>query len=415
MKQLKTPQNLRLTKILSSSLLAAFLLVGCGSGDETTVIVPAPPVTPPQPIQPEPELSKLPNCSDLENLAISVDTSEYVINYMGGIVNLNAIVYKDNSEISAISYHYEDNKNTSQEIATVYDYRGSSFSGIETKFSIEPNKTGKDIEHVFEIKQYCVKDTQRETVTVLAGGFTQKYYDKVENALDEINGKVDNIIDIVGDINSNITIILDENLNPIADAGQNIQVTLGETVSLIGNGQDLDGDIIKYRWYLNDRLIKSTKEITFKPKLGISVLRLEVQDDKGGKGYDTVIIDCIDKDVQIPNYCSLTDPITSFDAAVDKTGKLPVNGSVVKIDLAIFSEDCLNNFIIEHKVDGKTVSADTKSLTRESIDNRFIHFSAGYLIGKNITGKDKNHDFIIYYYKDNIRKEVDSINIIQSK
>ena len=99
------------------------------------------------------------------------------------------------------------------------------------------------------------------------------------------------------------TLISSENLKPVADAGDNTEITLGETVSLNGsNSSDPNGDDINYRWSFttvpSDSSVTTAEfddafaaRPTFTPDVeGLYVAQLIVEDDQLSSDPKTVNI-----------------------------------------------------------------------------------------------------------------------------
>ena len=380
-------------KIVTSALaiISTFAIIGCGGGD-TVIVNP----------DPEPTDTNLPLCSNIEAFELSIDASEYVINYLGGDVKLNALVYNDGSEISVIAYHYANGANIEQKPAEVSDIRGSSFAEINTQFNIAPNQRAIDISHIFELKQYCVREiednSELSSVRILAGGFTQEAYDDtLQETLDDIENQLGTLIEIAVDTNGDVQTLINSNLAPIADAGSDKEIELNQSILINGNGQDQDGNIVGYEWSENGVIITNDRSFVYTPvNTGPHILTLKVTDNNGASSTDTVVINVTTPPTEpAPNYCNLNDPILSSTPQ-----SLDSNNAIVRLDLMIYSEDCINNFVVEHLINNTVISADTRNLTRDSIDNGFIHFRANILIQENTTGEEINHNFKIYYYTD---------------
>jgi M6 family metalloprotease-like protein len=95
-----------------------------------------------------------------------------------------------------------------------------------------------------------------------------------------------------GDKNSNIaTILVQINDTPVAHAGENKSVKVGQSITITGTGDDSDGNILSYQWEKGDTVLSNTSSLTYTPtKIGGEKLTLTVTDDKGAIGNDTVTI-----------------------------------------------------------------------------------------------------------------------------
>ena len=82
------------------------------------------------------------------------------------------------------------------------------------------------------------------------------------------------------------------NLTPVANAGTDQAVTMGETVSLNGDlSKDDDGTIVAYEWLENNkRLSTDIRFVKNDFNVGQHVLILVVTDNKGKTGSDTVVV-----------------------------------------------------------------------------------------------------------------------------
>ena len=89
-----------------------------------------------------------------------------------------------------------------------------------------------------------------------------------------------------------LTIKAEPNLAPIANAGADQIVTVGEPVSLNGElSRDDDGAIASYEWFENDKQLSTDMGFTKKNfKAGQHILTLVVIDEKGKSSSDKVII-----------------------------------------------------------------------------------------------------------------------------
>ena len=95
-----------------------------------------------------------------------------------------------------------------------------------------------------------------------------------------------------GDKDSNIaTILIKINDAPVANAGVNQSVKVGQSIIITGTGDDSDGTISSYQWKKGDTILSNTSSLNYTPaKIGGEELTLTVTDDKGAIGNDTVTI-----------------------------------------------------------------------------------------------------------------------------
>lgn len=120
----------------------------------------------------------------------------------------------------------------------------------------------------------------------------------VFNKIDFIVGKhtiILSIRDNAGKVTQDtvlVTVNALANLTPVANAGTDQTVTMGEAVSLNGDlSKDDDGTIVAYEWFENNKQLST--DIRFVKKdfnAGQHVLTLTVTDNKGKTSSDTVVV-----------------------------------------------------------------------------------------------------------------------------
>lgn len=95
--------------------------------------------------------------------------------------------------------------------------------------------------------------------------------------------------------------VVDSNVKPEAFAGPDLEVNVGEAVSITGSGTDTDGEIVSYRWqYVSGAAVSlsgsdsPTVQFTAPGSDGYTRLRLTVTDDDGATDYDEVRINFTD-------------------------------------------------------------------------------------------------------------------------
>ena len=83
------------------------------------------------------------------------------------------------------------------------------------------------------------------------------------------------------------------NTAPVADAGDDLYLKLGEPITIIGTATDADGDetIRSYSWSDGSTVIATTASFEYTPnKIGRVILTLTVMDNRGATGTDTTIV-----------------------------------------------------------------------------------------------------------------------------
>lgn len=93
----------------------------------------------------------------------------------------------------------------------------------------------------------------------------------------------------------------DQNINvvPVANAGMDITVEVGESVQLdASNSYDPDGAIVSYSW--NNGLVGSKPNQISYAAPGNYTVELSVEDNVGAIAYDVVVVNVVSKPVQLP-------------------------------------------------------------------------------------------------------------------
>ncbi len=92
----------------------------------------------------------------------------------------------------------------------------------------------------------------------------------------------------------------EENQTPIADAGEDKTIALGDTVTLNGTGEDSDGNIVLYSWSYNDQGLYSSENsgiFSYTPsQKGVYTLTLSVKDNDGLENTDTMTLTVLEDD-----------------------------------------------------------------------------------------------------------------------
>ena len=87
------------------------------------------------------------------------------------------------------------------------------------------------------------------------------------------------------------------NLPPVANAGDDITIKVGESVKLDASKSTDDGEIISYEWKLGSTLLSNSKSFEKNDfSAGIYRITLKVTDDKGLTDTDTIIVTVSEKD-----------------------------------------------------------------------------------------------------------------------
>jgi hypothetical protein len=105
------------------------------------------------------------------------------------------------------------------------------------------------------------------------------------------------------------------NSSPIADAGDDQNVTQNDSITLYGSkSTDSDGSIEVYEWWSNEKLLDDSVSITLDDlSVGVHVLTLIVKDNQGAVGSDTVLVTVNKKEILVDdgNTTDVTDGNTT--------------------------------------------------------------------------------------------------------
>ena len=90
-------------------------------------------------------------------------------------------------------------------------------------------------------------------------------------------------------MNVTITAAPAPNNPPVANAGDNLNAQVGQTITIAGNGIDSDGTIASYSWHKGTTLLASTASFDYTPTTeGTDTLTLTVTDDDGVPASDSM-------------------------------------------------------------------------------------------------------------------------------
>lgn len=89
----------------------------------------------------------------------------------------------------------------------------------------------------------------------------------------------------------NVTVVVNQNQPPVANAGSDITMVQNGTVTLVGSGSDSDGSIVSYEWTKDGAVLANTASFPYTPTVvGNDLLTLMVTDNLGATAVDDVNI-----------------------------------------------------------------------------------------------------------------------------
>lgn len=98
-------------------------------------------------------------------------------------------------------------------------------------------------------------------------------------------------------IEATVSIVIN-NINdaPIANAGEDQTIRIGDETNITADAYDIDGTIIKYQWTESNKLLSESSTFNYKPTTaGVHELTLSVTDNEHATTTDTVLIDASNK------------------------------------------------------------------------------------------------------------------------
>lgn len=90
------------------------------------------------------------------------------------------------------------------------------------------------------------------------------------------------------------------NQPPIADAGEDKNVQVKQTIRIVGSGSDADGTIASYQWKKGDAVLADTASFDYTPATaGIHTLTLTVTDNEGATDSDTMNVNATEENAAL--------------------------------------------------------------------------------------------------------------------
>ncbi|WP_108944515.1 PKD domain-containing protein [Shewanella halifaxensis] len=190
------------------------------------------------------------------------------------------------------------------------------------------------------------------------------------------------------------------NTKPVADAGTDLTMVLGETVSLNGNkSHDNDGDSLTYLWELvsqptnsNITLDNTSVEFNFTPDIeGEYTIKLTVNDGEDSSEPDTLIIS-VEKPNAAPVATASEDTSIELGSSVtlDASGSSDPDGDLLTFKWELLSKPDASSYILEQS------STMSQTITLDAVGLYTFELTAsdGELESKDqilITVEEKNY------------------------
>jgi len=212
-------------KIVYSSIVATFMLAGCGGSDSDTTPTATPTVTP-TPTE-APAINTAPTVNAGKDITVTVNKP------------VTLVGTASDKEGSISSYEWK---------------RGNEVLGTMAKLTYTPTKVGKETLTLRVTDEDGLTSSDKVIVTVKEKNTTQP-----------------------------------TNKAPIVNAGEDKTVTVNSSVTITGIAVDSDGTIATVEWKKGNEVLATTLSFSYTPtKVGTDVLTLVVVDEDGESASDSV-------------------------------------------------------------------------------------------------------------------------------
>ncbi len=170
-----------------------------------------------------------------------------------------------------------------------------------------------------------------------------------------------------------ITVTSASNIAPIASAGSNQTITLGDSTTLTGSGRDPDGSIASWSWKKGTTVLSNGTGSTISSyslsnlSIGSHEYTLEVVDNDGASATDTVVITVVSGSGNIPPTAN-----AGSDKTIVELQSFQLKGQGTDTDGSIASyswKEGSVNLSSNHTLDLKALSPGTHTLTLTVTDN----------------------------------------------
>lgn len=165
-----------------------------------------------------------------------------------------------------------------------------------TEINLTLSGEDEDVENLaYEIVEQPSHGRVESTYATVSGRMAHYTYTPNQNydGSDSFSFKVFDGREYSNAVNVNITIIdTTPNTPPVANAGDDQNITQGESVTLDGtNSSDSDGNIVSYEWKEGNRVLSSSARFTTNNfDIGVHTIVLTVIDNDGASATDSVTI-----------------------------------------------------------------------------------------------------------------------------
>jgi len=157
-------------------------------------------------------------------------------------------------------------------------------------FTIEVQDTVTLHGHARDTDGYIVSYSWEKNGTVLSTNSSFSYTPTVIGNDILTFSATDNLGAISSD-DINITVEPRHNLPPTANGGGDRNITIAQTIRVVGTGTDSDGRIVSYQWKQGDTVISNNAYFIFTPtKIGEETFTFQVTDDDNASSFDTIKI-----------------------------------------------------------------------------------------------------------------------------
>ena len=329
--------------------------------------------------------------------------------------NFHAVTNENIKEYNLLLNSLGSNDNLNKELDKLDSRLNLKPTANVQTITLDENKdinitlTGKD-EHVanlaYEIVTQPTHGTLKATYATVSGKmahFTytpKKDYDGSDKfSFKVFDGKVYSSV-----VNIGITIInTTPNVPPVANAGKDKKVIVGQSITITGTATDSDGTIKSYKWKKGSTVLATTASFTYTPTVaGKDTLTFTVTDDGGASASVSMIVTVISNTPPIAKagkdqIINEGDLITlDGSASTDSDGNIVLyvwkNGNTVLSNKKIFSINTLSvgkhTIVLTVTDDKGSASSDTIEINvKKGITNEGVSFHTSFMTNYDNAGE----------------------------